>query len=403
MTSSIEDVIITIKCAKKLEGKERIFELPKSALVRAPSFAKFFLSEQCRVHCPLELTFPNEPAVCFEIITNYLKEGPDMYTKLRLRVFTTIHFKADEKFGILIRTYKLAKKMGLQILQSMAYEELEYADHLMTPSTTVNVTSLIYGKMAGHDKILKKWCMKQMSRHCYDLNDHPGWQGLLNDLGGEVAQNWQQLFRSNCLVIEPIDAELELEERLNQLPSHLCTAVILALEKTFNEDEDIPDPPAYISAEKITKTLPDSTTKAERRKSMSSVTHLLTHTPQKPDTSVSDNDWEKIPPMTGRRASTQSAPICNATPKALAMLGASAAEVAVGNINGKASSSASSNDSAWMGAPRRSSAANGNEKARQLLGIDMGNGGVNGVGIKKQPTVLRRMTKFIRQETASST
>lgn len=184
------------------------------------------------------LTFLNDPAVCFEIVKNYLDEGPDCYTRTRLRVYLLVRYKVVDRFLIHGRLYLLANKLALPGLMVIAHECLEEAERLMSPAHCVTMTSLVFGVNSGFDKLIKDWCMKHVGIHFAVLYITKEWNELVPYLDSEFRATWAKLVQANVAILTAIEEEADdkaLEEMLNQMEQSHRASVVSAIENPAND------------------------------------------------------------------------------------------------------------------------------------------------------------------------
>jgi hypothetical protein len=196
-----DDDIITIKCPDDHHGTSRCFMMKRSSMMRSPAFIEFFRSEHYLHGSKMLLTFVDDPAACFQVLKYYLDEGPDCYTKTRLRVHVTLHYKMIERFVVLGRIYLLAKKLSLGGLMNMAYDAIVDSERCMTAGSSFIMASLVYAREAGFDKPLKDWCLKHIENHFFALYEMEAWWTELADqLEPDLGRHWAQLVEANgCL------------------------------------------------------------------------------------------------------------------------------------------------------------------------------------------------------------
>ena len=170
--------------------------------MRSPLFIKFFQSEDYLHGCKMLLTFVDESSACFQILKSYLDEGPDRYTKTRLRIHITLQYQLIDRFLILGRLHLLAQKLALEGLMNMAYETILDGERSMTPASCFAMTTLIYAPEAGFDKLLKDWCLKHVSNHffaLYEMDDW--WKRVVHQLEPDLGRHWAKLVAANgCLM-----------------------------------------------------------------------------------------------------------------------------------------------------------------------------------------------------------
>lgn len=232
------DEIVRIKCPDAPDGTGRVIEVNRSSLLRSPALAKLIQSTHYLEGCKMIFTFLNDPAVCFEIVKHYLNEGPDCYTRTRLRVYLLVRFKVVDRFLIHGRLYLLANKLALPGLMVIAYECLEEAERLMSPAHCVTMTSLVFGVNSGFDKLIKDWCMKHVGIHFAVLHITKEWNELVPYLDSDFRATWARLVHANVAILTAIEEEADdkaLEEMINQMEQSHRGGVVSAIEDPANE------------------------------------------------------------------------------------------------------------------------------------------------------------------------
>lgn len=148
------------------------------------------------------LTFADESLPCFQILKYYLDEGPDRYTKTRLRIYITLQHQLVDRFLILARLYLLAKRLALEGLTNMVYETILDGEGSITAASCSAMACLIYATGASFDKPLKDWCLKQVSNHffaLYGMDDW--WKEVVHQLEPDLGRHWAKLVAANgCLM-----------------------------------------------------------------------------------------------------------------------------------------------------------------------------------------------------------
>ena len=155
------------------------------------------------------ITFMSDPAACFQIAQTYLDEGPDMYTKTRLRVHVTMNYRIVDRFIILIRLHSLATKLALPGLMDMAYEVIIEGERLITPSFCIAIASVVFSPDAGFDGLLKDWCLKHVGYHFIALKDIKEWNDNLKVLEPGLDEQWSKLMGANSAILAAIEEEAD--------------------------------------------------------------------------------------------------------------------------------------------------------------------------------------------------
>lgn len=235
---SVPDEIINLKAPDAPEGTGKIIEVKRSSVLRSPALARLINSKHYLDGSDMILTFLYDPAVCLEIARSYLDEGPDRYTKTRLRAYLFSRYNIVDRFRIHCRVYLLAKKLGLPGLMEIAYGCLEDAERLMKPSHCIAVTSLVFGAQSGFDKLIKDWCMKHVRIHLTVLHMERKWNQLLPRLESNFKAQYARLVEDNAAILTAIEEEAEeraLEEEMNQIERERQAAVVPATERSRSE------------------------------------------------------------------------------------------------------------------------------------------------------------------------
>ena len=188
----ISDDTILIKCPNLRDGTGRTFSVPRSILSRSPTFAAFFRSANYLHGSRTLLTFMSDPAACFEIVQQYLTEGPAVYTRVRLRVFVTIRYKLLDRLLVLIRLHALAHKLALPELESWAYDTIVELDRYVKPENCITLAGLVFASKAGFQPNIKSWCLGHIAKSFYLLRDNKEWRDLLWLLDVELFMRWEQ-------------------------------------------------------------------------------------------------------------------------------------------------------------------------------------------------------------------
>lgn len=231
-----EDEMISVKATKVTDGVEKTLEIKTSSLMRSPLFYSFFKTEAYLHGCKMQLNFENDPAECFEILKNYLDEGPDRYTQQSIRIHIGFRYTMINRFVILIKLYALAGKLGLLVLKHLAYECMEEAERLVQDSFCLTLASLIYGKKAGFDKKLKGWCFKQISIHFRALLKSEEWADGVEWLDPELVAKWRDLVDTNESFESAVHNQAPpafLERMVNNMPASRQGNLVSSIEERF--------------------------------------------------------------------------------------------------------------------------------------------------------------------------
>lgn len=236
-TNEDEDELIKIKCPDIPDGHGKIIEIKRSALMRSPTMADFLTSPHYLPSCDFMITFMNDPAVCFYIVQLYLEYGPDRFNKTKLRVHITMKYQVIDRFVILVRLHHLAMKLELPILVEMAYSCLIEADRLMQPGHLYQITSLIYTKKAGYDKILKEWCFKHISNQFIALAQSKDWNEVLEVCERGITIKWTALATANQKILDALGEENKDKNGVEKIVREMNVADQKAITRAFEGRE----------------------------------------------------------------------------------------------------------------------------------------------------------------------
>ncbi|KAL8743681.1 MAG: hypothetical protein Q9190_003985 [Brigantiaea leucoxantha] len=211
-----EDDTISVVCPNDDQGTPKWFQVKQSVLRRSPTLASFFNSPDYVHGCNMTLELYLDPAVCFEIVKQYLEEGPDVYRSDRLRVRITMRFKIVDRFQVLLRLHLLAQKLALPGLAEMAYTTLVFCEKMMDTQICVMVCSIVFDKDLRFDEDLKDWCMRCVGVHMKELKHSPEWRDLLWKVDNDLPKRWARMLHANSVLMEKADHEIEdlLNEQL---------------------------------------------------------------------------------------------------------------------------------------------------------------------------------------------
>ena len=171
--------------------------MSRSILSQSPTFAAFFQSPDYLHGSRTLVTFMSDPAACFEIIQQYLTEGPESYTKTRLRVFVTIRYKIMDRLLVLIRLHALTHKLALPALESMAFDSIVELDRYVKPEHCITLASLVFTAKAGFQPSIKSWCLGHVAKSFHILRDNTEWRDLLWLLDVELFMQWEHWMTLN--------------------------------------------------------------------------------------------------------------------------------------------------------------------------------------------------------------
>lgn len=232
-----ENEFITVKCPDKEDGAGRVFHFQRAVLQRSPILNQFFNSRYYIPGCEMRLTFVVDPAICLEIVYDYLQAGPDLFRQTVLRVRLTMRFKVVDRAVILLRLYALAQKLDLPGLMDLAFGVLIDGDKLIKPDDCVTLASLVFAPHADFDAKLKDWCISHVRRNAKELQHARIWHQVVSKVDQDLTQRWAELMELKPERLDPVDEALEdAQMRTN-------------LDLTFGPASPLPRPAAAASKE----------------------------------------------------------------------------------------------------------------------------------------------------------
>lgn len=143
----------------------------------------------------------SDPAVCFEIIQQYLTEGSEVYNKTRLRVFVTIRYKIVERLLVLIRLHALAHKLALPDLEGLAFDTIVELDRYIKPEYCITLASLVFTSKAGFQPSIKSWCLGHVAKSFHFLRENKDWNDILWLLDVELFMQWERWMSLNPAIL----------------------------------------------------------------------------------------------------------------------------------------------------------------------------------------------------------
>ena len=236
-----DDDIIEVVCPDLSNGTGRLFQVKRSTLSRSPTFAEFFKSSHYLEGSNTRITFMIDPAACFHVVHCYLIEGPDKYSKIRLRVHISMSYRIANRFVVLVRLHLLATKLDLPGLADMAYESIIETDRFVDPLCCITVAKFIFAKNAGYDQLLKDWCYKQIGYHFAVLRRILEWIDAMASLDQELSDHWTKLVETDSAIAMALDeeaSETSFERAISRMSSddqERAVSVFEAEDLTFED------------------------------------------------------------------------------------------------------------------------------------------------------------------------
>ena len=201
------DEFISIDCPDMPMGVSRNFKVQRSALMRSPVLADFFMSLDYLPGCRMNLHFMNDPGVCFEVVQFYLENGPDCYPMLRLKIYITRLTKDADRFLVLIRLHKFAIKLGLIHLKNMAFEVIHDLEWEMSADCCPKIAQLVFAHQSPYDNAIKLWVLKHIGHFHKKLSRSNTWAALVPILDPELGEHWATMNASGVRVLSMIAEE----------------------------------------------------------------------------------------------------------------------------------------------------------------------------------------------------
>ena len=233
------DEIIAVTCSNEPTSTSYRFEIMRSALERSPVLANFFMSFDYLYGCGMMLTFPEDLAVCFHAVKEYLEKGLDIYNAAALKTYATVGDAAPggvtvETFTFLVRLHKLATKLELRGLMDMTLVVLNQIELSMTPQSCIALTGLVFkNEPYGFQDIIKAFVIQHVGNYFEDLHRSRDWNHVVATTNNDFQVKWARLviahyeppvfYRTNTndrlaqLIHEVDEAEAARKTRLNEI------------------------------------------------------------------------------------------------------------------------------------------------------------------------------------------
>lgn len=238
MDRIVGDELLSITSFRLSDGTEETLMVKTSSLMRSPRLIPFFQSDDYLYGCKMNLEFKSEPAECFEIVQQYLDQGPDRYTAQSIKLHMGPRFSANDGFVILAKLYSLADKLHLPGLKKTTYECIKKMEPQMKAEFCFTLTPLIYDKGAKFDKRLQHWCFKQISTHYQILDKFVGWTELLGVVDSGLAAKWRDLVKANGSIETAVwdqDSPAALERIVSNIPTSSQENLVSSLEARLKD------------------------------------------------------------------------------------------------------------------------------------------------------------------------
>ncbi|CAD6582090.1 MAG: hypothetical protein ASARMPREDX12_000754 [Alectoria sarmentosa] len=216
------DEFISIDCPDMPWGVSRTFTVLRSALMRSPVLGGFFASLDYLPGCKINLHFMNDPGVCFDAVQTYLENGPDSYTKLRLKIYITRLTKDADRFMVLIRLHKFAIKLKLIHLKNMAFEVIHDLEWEMSAECCPKIAELVFAHQSPYEDTIKVWLLKHIGHFHKKLSRSNTWTTLVPILDPELGQHWATMNVSGVRVLSMI-AEEATDEAVSNVLAQFST------------------------------------------------------------------------------------------------------------------------------------------------------------------------------------
>ncbi|KAL2038156.1 hypothetical protein N7G274_009104 [Stereocaulon virgatum] len=193
------DEIIAVTCSNEPTSISYRFEIMRSALERSPVLAEFFKSFDYLYSCGMMLTFPDDLAVCFYAVKEYLEKGPDIYDEAALKSYATVGNVGPggvvvETFTFLVRLHKLATKLELRGLQEMTLVVLNQIELSMTPQSCIALAGLVFkDEPFGFQDVIKTFVLQHVGNYFEDLHRSRDWNHVLATTSNDFQVKWARL------------------------------------------------------------------------------------------------------------------------------------------------------------------------------------------------------------------
>jgi hypothetical protein len=193
------DETIAVTCSNEPTSTSYRFEIMRSALERSPVLAAFFKSFDYLYGCGMMLTFPEDLAVCFHAVKEYLEKGPDIYNEAALKAYATVGNATPggvtvETFTFLVRLHKLATKLELRGLKDMTLVILNQLELSMTPQSCIALAGLVFkNEPFGFQDIIKAFVLQHVGNYFEDLHRSRDWNHVVATTSNDFQVKWARL------------------------------------------------------------------------------------------------------------------------------------------------------------------------------------------------------------------
>ena len=190
------DEPIAVICSNEPKSDIYRFEIMKSALERSPVLAEFFKSSDYRYGCGMMLKFPEDLAICFHAVKDYVEQGPDIYDAAALKKYATVGNAAPavETFTFLVRLHKLANKLELRGLKDTTLVVLHQVELSMMPESCTALADLVLkDEPCDFQDVIKAFVIKHVGNYFEDLERSREWKHVVADSSNEFQVKWAKM------------------------------------------------------------------------------------------------------------------------------------------------------------------------------------------------------------------
>ena len=190
-----DDETITIVCQYDSASSSNTLTTKRSALERSPALTKLFKSPDYLAESGTQLEFHSDGVACLQFVKGYLENGPDKFTAGTLKCYATVGITTDTAydFFFIVQVHKLAGKLELQSLKTLAYSVLYEIEGSVTAQDCVNLTVLIFNPGHHFDNAVENWLLEQVNRHFHPLSKSQDWAQVVLKSSNEFKVMWAEI------------------------------------------------------------------------------------------------------------------------------------------------------------------------------------------------------------------
>ena len=141
----------------------------------------------------MTITLTHDQALCFEVVKNYLEDGPDRYGIGKIGDFANDHYKGSSVFDFLGRLASFAEKLGLAVLVHGVHRVIFQLEDNLEHLDLIILAHIFYEEGARFGPTLKKWIFRQLTNRFHEMNTSSMWATWLPTVNPDLRQDWTEL------------------------------------------------------------------------------------------------------------------------------------------------------------------------------------------------------------------